>query len=182
MSNHAVANRYAVALFQLAKEKNLLEPMEKELQLLKAVFSETPELKKVLEHPKVSLKQKKELLEKGFQNSISAHVFHTLELLLERNRIDILESLIDKVQDLAYEERNVASAKVYTVKPLSGDVKAELATTFAKKVGKSELIIDNIVDSELIGGIKIRIGNRIFDGSIKGQLDRLERQLVAGTR
>lgn len=182
MSNHAVANRYAVALFQLAKEKNLLEPIGEELQLIKAVFSETPELKKVLEHPKIGLEQKKELLEKGFQSSISVEVRHTIELLLQRNRIDVLETLIDKVQELAYEERNVASAKVYTVKPLSDEVKAELATTFAKKVGKSELIIDNIVDSNLIGGIKIRIGNRIFDGSIKGQLDRLERQLVAGTR
>lgn len=182
MSNHAVANRYAVALFELAKEKQALEQTEKELQLIKAVFEQTPELKKVLEHPRVSEEQKKQLLFDSFKEATSEHVLHTLELLLQRNRIAAIESVIDKVQQLIFEEKNVASAKVYTVKPLSDEVKAELASTFAKKVGKSELIIENIVASDLIGGIKIRIGNRIFDGTIKGQLDRLERQLVAGTR
>ncbi len=58
----------------------------------------------------------------------------------------------------------------------------QIATIFAKKVGKSKLVVKNVVNPELIGGIKIRIGDRIYDGSVKAQLDRMERQLIAGTR
>ncbi|MED4086750.1 F0F1 ATP synthase subunit delta, partial [Halalkalibacterium halodurans] len=51
-----------------------------------------------------------------------------------------------------------------------------------KKVGKAKLLIENIVDPSVIGGLKIRIGDRIYDGSIKGQLDVLHRELVSGPR
>ena len=53
-----------------------------------------------------------------------------------------------------------------------------ISTTFAKKLGKKDLRIENIVDSNLLGGIKLRIGNRIYDGSLQGKLERLERQLL----
>lgn len=53
---------------------------------------------------------------------------------------------------------------------------------FAAKIGKAKLVVNNEVNPDLIGGVKIRIGDRIYDGSVKAQLDKLERQLIAGTR
>ncbi len=60
--------------------------------------------------------------------------------------------------------------------------KTELALVFAAKIGKAKLVVNNEVNPDLIGGVKIRIGDRIYDGSVKAQLDKLERQLIAGTR
>jgi F-type H+-transporting ATPase subunit delta len=67
---------------------------------------------------------------------------------------------------------------VYSTRPLTEAEQQALSATFAAKVGKQSLRIENIVDTNLLGGIKLRIGNRIFDGSLRGKLERLERQLL----
>ncbi|WP_332691989.1 F0F1 ATP synthase subunit delta [Halalkalibacter lacteus] len=182
MSNQAVANRYAFALFQLANEKKQLDKVNNELKTIKEVVETTPELVSYLDHPKVTTKQKQEFVQKQFSGSVSELSLHTLLLLIERKRTDILVPMVNKFKDLAYEAQDVAEATVYSVKPLTDAEQAEIAKVFAKKAKKSKLEVKNIVDSELIGGIKIRIGDRIYDGTLKAQLDSMKRKLVAGTR
>lgn len=182
MSKNAVASRYALALFQIAKESGSLTQFANELQLVKEVFEKTPELKRVLLHPKVTVEQKAELIKNSFASYVSNTVINTLLLINERGRNEIVLAVIDEFKYLAYEEQGMAEAKVYSVKPLSDEHKEVISEQFAKKVNKQKLIIENIVDENLIGGLKIRIGDRIYDGSIKGQLDRLQRQLTAPSR
>ncbi|WP_209123361.1 F0F1 ATP synthase subunit delta [Alkalihalobacillus sp. BA299] len=182
MGNKAVANRYAVALFQLAKEKGILKQIGDELQLVKAVFEQTDTLSTVLEHPKVLQETKTEMIKRSFEQAVSEYVLNSLLIMVERKKGSLIIPFINKFQELAYEAQSVAEAKVYTVKPLSEEDKVQISKTFAKKVGVETLYIENIIDPKLIGGMKIRIGDRIYDGSIKRQLDRLERNLVAGNR
>jgi F-type H+-transporting ATPase subunit delta len=182
MSNYAVANRYSVALFQLGKEQGSLTQFANELQLVKEVFILTPELSSVLLHPKVSQADKVSIIKDNFASYLSDSVINTLLIVIERGRGDILLSIIDKFKQLAYDEQGKAEAKVYSVKPLSDEDKEVISKQFAKKVGKETLMIENIVDGELIGGLKIRIGDRIYDGSVKGQLDRMRFQLVGTNR
>jgi F-type H+-transporting ATPase subunit delta len=181
MSNQTVANRYASALFQLAQEKKQLKQVNEELQAVKQIVQTTPDFLKFLTHPKITKQQKQAFIEKSF-GSLNEISMNTFLLLVERNRTDILVSMIEKFKELVYQEADMAEARVYSAKPLSEDEQNEIAKTFAKKVNKSKLEVSNIVNPELIGGVKIRIGDRIFDGTIKAQLDRLQRQLVAGTR
>ncbi|WP_078556139.1 F0F1 ATP synthase subunit delta [Bacillus alkalicellulosilyticus] len=178
MSNQAVANRYAVALFQLAKENNVLDTVENELQLVKQVVKATPDFMTVLMNPKVVASKKKELIRNSFGSNVSEIVFQTIFLLIDRKRIDILLPLIDKYKKLSLDALNIAEAKVYSAYELSEEEKNELSTVFARKIGKTKLVIENIVDKDLIGGIKLRIGDRIYDGSLQGQLDRLQRGLL----
>ncbi|WP_088104383.1 F0F1 ATP synthase subunit delta [Halalkalibacter urbisdiaboli] len=182
MSNQAVANRYADALFQLAQEKGILEQVNEELQVVKQVVQTTPAFSQFLGHPKVTTEKKRAFVQESFQQSISETSLNALLLLVDRKRIDILVAMIDKFKALAYEAQNVAEATVYSAQPLSEEEKAQLAELFAKKAGKAKLLVKNIVNSDLLGGLKIRIGDRIYDGSVKAQLERLERQLIAGTR
>ncbi|OLO42281.1 F0F1 ATP synthase subunit delta [Alkalihalophilus pseudofirmus] len=182
MGNKAVANRYAVALFQLAQEKDLLKQIGDELQLVKAVFEQTESLNKLLEHPKVLEEQKVKLIKESFADAVSAYVLNTLLIMVKQKKGSIIIPFINKYQELAYEAEGMAVAKVYTVKPLSEEDKQLVSQTFAKKVGVKTLYIENIIEPKIIGGMRIRIGDRIYDGSIKRQLDRLQRQLVAGNR
>jgi len=179
MSNQVVANRYAVALFQLAKEKGTLEQVNNELKVVKEVLEQTKGFKSFLVHPKVEPSKKAELIKSSFSNAVGQLVLNMLLLLVERKRTDIITAMITKFETLSYEELNVALAKVYSTKPLSTEQEEQLSKSFAKKVSKSKLYIENIVDPSLIGGIKIRIGDRIYDGSVKGQLDKLSRQLIS---
>ncbi|PSL45778.1 ATP synthase F1 subcomplex delta subunit [Salsuginibacillus halophilus] len=181
MSNYAVANRYAVALFELAQEKNELAQLNEELGQVLSVFQQTPELKRILKHPKVSQSAKEELLQNSFA-AAGETVQRTLLLLLERNRIDVVEPMIELFQEKADKARGVARATVYSAKTLAEAELAKVSTQFAGRLGKSELIVDNRVDEDLIGGIYVRIGNQIFDGSVQGHLKRLENQLTSGKR
>lgn len=99
-------------------------------------------------------------------------------LLVDRHRENEIIDVANEFSELANEERGVEAANVFSVRPLTEDERTALSVSFAKKIGKKSLQIENIVDSDLLGGIKIRIGNRIFDGSLRGKLDRLERTLL----
>jgi F-type H+-transporting ATPase subunit delta len=177
MSSSAVAKRYALALFQLAKEHQLLDQMEQELRVVKEVIIQNKDLNAVLKSPKLPIEKKKEILKEAF-SSVNTYVFNTLMILIDRHREDHIADMADHFIGLANEERGIAEAKVYSVRPLTEAERDALSSVFASKVGKQSLRIENIVDSNLLGGIKLRIGNRIFDGSLRGKLERLERQLL----
>ncbi|MBB5355436.1 F-type H+-transporting ATPase subunit delta [Anoxybacillus mongoliensis] len=177
MNKQVVAKRYASALFEIAKEQQLLDQLEQELRVVKQVFAQNEALLSVLNHPKIALAKKKALVQEAFAN-ISTVLQHTLMLLLDRHRIDIVNDLADAFIALANEARGVAEAIVYSARPLTEDETNALADVFAKKVGVDTLRITNIIDKDVIGGVKVRIGNRIFDGSVSGKLARLQRQLT----
>lgn len=181
MSQNAVAGRYAVALYKLAKEHNQLEQLEQELKVVEQVVAENPQFLTILKHPKIAKDTKKALVKEVFQNA-SQTVINTLLLLIDRKREEILPEIAEQYFLLANEERGIAEAKVFSVRPLTADEEKALSEVFSKKIGKSELRIKNIVDSSLIGGVKLRIGNTIYDGSVKGKLERIERQLLTAQR
>jgi len=178
MSDLAVAKRYAVALFKIAKEQNLLTQMEEELQAVKQIFSEQKELLAFLEHPKLSKSAKKEVIANSF-SKFSKPVVNTLFIMLEGHRTGEIKLMAEEFIQLANEENSIAEATVYTVHPLTDTERDAVSTVFAAKVGKRTLKINNIADSSIIGGIKLQIGNRIFDGSVSGKLERLSKQLLS---
>jgi len=177
MSNPQVANRYAQALFQVASEQKQIDTVESELRVVKEVFQNNAGLASVLASPKVSLDKKKELLKQAF-GSASPYVLNTLMVLVDRHRTGSITEVADQFIELVNDTKGVAEAKVYSVQPLTDDQKEALSLAFAPKVGKKALQIENITDSNLLGGIKLRVGNRIFDGSLRGKLDRLQRKLL----
>lgn len=177
MNVSTVAKRYALALFQLAKEKQLLDQMEAELRVVKEVVHKNPDLFAVLKSPKLSKKDKKQLVDQAF-SGLNPFVLNLLKLLIDRHRQNIVTDVADEFIQLVNDERGVAAATVTSVRSLTEEESKALSSAFAVRVGKKSLEIENIVDSKLLGGLKVRIGNRIFDGSLQGKLDRLERQLL----
>jgi F-type H+-transporting ATPase subunit delta len=178
MSNSMVARRYALALFQIAKEQQLLEVVEEELRVVKEVMVYNTDLKAVLKSLKLTLDKKKEILKGAFAN-VNPYVLNTLLILIDRHREDEIVEVANQFFELANDEKGVAEAEVYSTRELTEAEREAISATFAQKVGKKSLRIENIVDSELLGGVKLRIGNRIYDGSLRGKLDRLERKLLS---
>lgn len=180
MSKNAVANRYAVALFRVAKEKGTLSETQAQLVLVQQALKDNPTFEEILKHPKVTAAKKKEIFQKSFGSAVNETVMNTLLVLIDQRRESVLVEMIDDYIKHANKEQGIAEAKVYTTKAISDEEINVLSNEFAKKLGKNQLRVENIIDPELIGGIKIRIGDRIYDGSVQGQLQRLERQLVSG--
>lgn len=178
MSNSMVAKRYALALLNIAKETQALGVIEEELRVVKEVVQYNPELKAILNSSKLSIAKKKEIIKTAF-TSVNVHVLNTLLILIDRHREDQIIDLANEFLELANEEMGVAEAEVYSTRELTDAEREAISTVFAAKVGKKSLKIENIVDSNLLGGIRLRIGNRIYDGSLRGKLDRLERKLLS---
>ncbi|MEH7505322.1 F0F1 ATP synthase subunit delta [Neobacillus drentensis] len=178
MSNSMVAKRYALALLNIAKETGALGVIEEELRVVKEVVQYNPELKAILNSSKLSIAKKKEIIKTAFA-SVNVHVLNTLLILIDRHREDQIIDLANEFLELANEEMGVAEAEVYSTRELTDAEREAISSVFAAKIGKKSLKIENIVDSNLLGGIRLRIGNRIYDGSLRGKLDRLERKLLS---
>jgi F-type H+-transporting ATPase subunit delta len=173
-----VAKRYALALFQIAKEQQLLGVVEEELRVVKEVFVYNTDLKALLKSSKLTIDKKKEILTTAF-TSVNPYVLNTLMILIDRHREDEIIEVANQFLELANEEKGIADAQVISTRELTDAEREAISATFGAKVGKKSLRIENIVDSELLGGVKLRIGNRIYDGSLRGKLDRLERKLLS---
>ncbi|MEH7480415.1 F0F1 ATP synthase subunit delta [Neobacillus drentensis] len=178
MSNSMVAKRYALALFQIAKETQTLGVIEEELRVVKEVVQYNPELKNILNSSKLSIVEKKEIIKAAF-TTVNVNVLNTMLILIDRHREDQIVDVANEFLELANDEMGIAEAQVYSTRELTDAEREAISSVFAAKVGKKSLKIENIVDSNLLGGIRLRIGNRIYDGSLRGKLDRLERKLLS---
>jgi len=179
--SEAVAKRYAEALFQLGNEKDVIDQLVEELRAVREIFIEHEQLDIFLKNPRVSIEQKKQFLEEIFQ-SIHRDIVNTLKLLVERERTEITPSIIDHFFQMVNDAKGIIEAKVFSVRKLTDDEKNALSKSFVKrfKFNKDHTIkMNNIIDPSLVGGLKIQIGNTIYDGSVSGKLKRIERKIMA---
>ncbi|MRG86196.1 F0F1 ATP synthase subunit delta [Salinibacillus xinjiangensis] len=181
MSNSVVANRYSTALFELGQEKSLLNTLEIEIRGVQEVFQNNEQLQTFLNHPSIPVEKKKELLKDAFKD-VSKELLNTLLIMVERHRESEILPMTEAFIQMNNEAQGVAEATVYSVRALSDDEKQSLEKVFAAKLDKKALHITNIVDPTIIGGVKLKIGNRIYDGTVSSKLERIERQLVSANK
>ena len=177
MSQSIAANRYAKALYELAKEKNVVAETVADLREVRIVFTESKDLFNLLVAPNLTTEKKFELIDSIFL-SVQPIIVDALKVILVNNRIDETVSVIDSFIRIANDESGVEDAIVYSTEALTEDQLERISTTFAKQVGKDSLNITNEIDSSLIGGIKLIIGNRIYDNTIVSKVNGLRRALL----
>lgn len=175
-SDTIVAKRYAKALFAVAQEKSAIQQVEEDLRSIVEVIEGNADLKKLLLHPNVDASDKIKMLKGIFEGKVSEPVLSTLQLLVERRRESILRSLLDHYVSIADAALGQASATVYAPFALTEAESREIARQFGRLTGK-KIRLESIVDPSLLGGIQVRIGDRLYDGSLSGKLARLQKTL-----
>lgn len=178
MSKAVVSKRYAEALFQLIQTKEKVDSIESELLIVKEVFQQNPDFNAFLEHPGFDGLKKKQLIDQAFKD-FSEEVRNTLKLLIDRHNEDAIPEIVDQFIAFANDSKGIALATVYSVRSLSEEEKKQLVEVFTKRLAVNTLKINNVVDPTIIGGIKLKVGNTIYDGSVKGKLERIERNIVS---
>lgn len=181
MRRHPIGYRYAHALFEIAQREGKLGQFSDELQLVAEAAGKTEKMKKVFHHPKLSADDKKQVFQEAFRESVHPQVLNLLYLLVDNKRENLIAEVADNYRQLANEAQGVAEAVVFSVKPLSENEKMAIAETFAKRAGKKELLIENVVDEGIIGGLKVHIGDTVFDASVANQLNRIQQRMIQGT-
>jgi F-type H+-transporting ATPase subunit delta len=173
-----VANRYAKALFDLAAAGGVISQIEQQLKLIVNGLEGNKELVKFLDLPTISVEKKIDVLKASFGTDVSELVYNTLRLMITRNRQAVIGNLFDSYVKIASEVTGEAHAIVYTAKALSDKELADVATQFEQVTGK-KIVAEQRVKAELLGGVQVRIGDRLYDGSLSGKLARLEKSLYS---
>ena len=149
--------------------------LQQELQEMKKVFLETMQLGDLLISPKVLNRKKKELIGQFF-NGANPFVSNTLYVLLEQRRIEEIGKLIEEFHGTCKRcSRSCRSESLLNTFALTDEESTAISTAFARKVGKQSLRIENIIDPSLIGGIRLQIGNQIYDSSVSGKTGTSEK-------
>ncbi|MGB9791382.1 MAG: F0F1 ATP synthase subunit delta [Thermacetogeniaceae bacterium] len=178
MRKNAVARRYAKALFQLAKEQGSLEQVASDLQLISR-FLEDPQLKELLEDRRISSRRKKEMARELWGKYVSMTVLAFVDLLFDKQRERILDTIIDVFKELLLAEKNIAVADVKTAFPLDAEAEEQLRQAL-ERYFKKKIELRVSVVPELIGGVVVKVGDRVFDGSVAKRLALMEEHLAAG--
>ena len=177
MSDIVVAKRYARALFEVAKDMGIISQVEEELKSVASAIRDNADLQKFLNHPNIGTTVKTDLLKQIFEGKVSEPVWNTLLVLIDKRRQAILSALASDFAKIADEALGQASATVYSAFALTEAQQAEIASHFSKVTGKT-IRVASVVEPKLLGGIQVRIGDRLYDGSLAGKLDRLSKALV----
>ncbi|MER1998251.1 MAG: F0F1 ATP synthase subunit delta [Lysinibacillus sp.] len=172
-----VAKRYAEALFQVAKKQGTLAEVSADLNEVAKVFTNDTELVGLLAAPKLNAAAKKEMIKTLFSNANEA-VVNTLQILIDKKRISDVAIVAEGFQALAAAAQGTAQATVYSTRPLTAEEQAEISASFGKLVGVEKLDITNEIDASLIGGVRVQIGNYIYDSTVASKLESLKRTLV----
>lgn len=178
MLTGAVARRYAQALLEIGVETVALDRLEAELGSFIALLEGNPDFTKVLFHPSIIVADKKALAEKLLAQaefSSSARAF--ILLVIDRRRETYFSDIHREYVLLANQVRNIAHVNITSAVALSDDQAIGLKNQLAHATGKT-VVLKHQVDSSLIGGIIIAIGDRIIDGSIAGKLRDLKTTLL----
>jgi len=178
MLRGAVAGRYAEALYDIASKQNLVDTIEAELKAVEVILAENNDLQKVLYHPQITAANKKELLNKLFKGKVSDVTGNFLALLVDRRREAFFGDIVAEFVSLANVVRNIVAAQVASAVELNDKEKGNMDQILAKLTGK-KVQTSYAVDPSLIGGVVVRIGDKIIDGSIKTRMATLKERLKA---
>jgi F-type H+-transporting ATPase subunit delta len=177
----AVAKSYARALFDLARERGQVEPIESELQRAAALVAGDGELSAVLGRPWIGQAAKRRLAEEiGQRLELSKLGRDFLVLIAGQGRADHLHAIAAAYRDMVDVERGRVRARVRTAVALTASDRSGLATRLGRALGDKQVILEDVVDASLLGGFVAEVGSLIVDGSLNGQISRLRERLVRG--
>ncbi|HLO02008.1 MAG TPA: ATP synthase F1 subunit delta [Symbiobacteriaceae bacterium] len=177
-ANLAVARRYAQALFELAQEKGLMDQVDAELGSVTAAIEGNALLKAAMADVLLQPAVKQNLIEKLFASQVSELVKNFLYLVVRKRREAHLAAIYQAYLDLANAARGVVEVEVRTAVALDNETATRLESNLVAKLGK-QVKFKTQVAPELKGGLVVRVGDELLDGSVATRLKRLHERLIS---
>ncbi|MGE5370506.1 MAG: F0F1 ATP synthase subunit delta [Solirubrobacterales bacterium] len=176
MLNKSVARRYAEAFFAIAQEQNKIDEYLNELETVFGTISADEEFSRFMNYLLIPPADKKDVLNKVFEGKVSVSTLNFARLVIDKRRAAYFGVILNEYKSMADEVNNVIKADFISAKPVSGDDIAELEKALSEATGKN-VKINTSVDPALLGGVKIRVGDRIIDASVVKKLQMLKTSL-----
>lgn len=181
MKSVEVADRYAKALYELGVEEGILERLREDLDEVNRTISSNDYLLSFLIHPLIPDKDKQGILEQVFGESLSRETLNFLKLLVTKDREDYLQLIYKRLGKIRRDAEEIIEVEI-TIPP--GVAEDGIEETVKQRLGeitdKAVHVSGVKVDKELIGGIRLQVGDQIIDGSLRSRLDDLREFLLEG--
>jgi F-type H+-transporting ATPase subunit delta len=170
------ARRYADAAFELGRAGKSLDDWERDLgSLVEALRN--PALREVVEHPAIAFADKEKVVRRAVPK-VGEEPMKLVLLMIRRGRPGAIEAMAARFADLVRRERGITLAEVRTALPLEDAERTAISERLRQLTG-DKVEMHEMVDDALIGGIAVRIGDRLWDASVRGRLERLRARLTA---
>lgn len=168
---------YAEALFMLCAEENSIDEYQKALEMVRTLVEGNPEYIEFLSSPAIPLGERLAAIDEAFAKHLPEYILSFLKILCENSHIKSLENCIEEFEKLSRAFSNRSVANVTSAVPLTDEQKQKVCAKFEKLTGKS---IDAFytVDESLIGGLKIEIEGKTYDGSLKHRLSDVKDVII----
>ncbi len=171
-----IEKRYAQALLELSAGD--VYNVKQEFSKLVGIYNSDTDFREFLLDPRIKLDNKQTLIKNVFSGELSKNMLNFLLLLISKQRISYIPQIFEQFVHLVDQMANVLDIKIITVEPLNEVQLNSIKEKFRKKYNASGVNFTETIDESLIGGIKVIIGDKVYDGSIKGRIESLT-ELVA---
>ena len=179
MADFKVSMRYATSLIDLAVEKNILDTVSDDVELIAAAMENSPQLARALKNPVIKPEMKSAILDEIFKSKINKETMHFVRFLIKKGRENLLAQIASKFLELRDEKLGVVNVEVRAAYEFNDQQKLNIQSKLEKVLNK-KIRFKIIIDPQIIGGFIAKVNDTVYDASIMHQLAILKQQLLKG--
>ncbi len=172
-----IFHTYAEALFDVAKEENKVEQFEDEFKFVADTFAEYPDFFELFITPRVEHKIRKKIMDDVFSDKISREVLNFIKILIDKDRGIHIQGMFKSYLEMADEHLGIIDAHVESAVELTDDERQQIEKKLIEMTGKTIRMTCEI-NPKIIGGLVIKAGDKLIDGSLKNRLDDVKQNLA----
>lgn len=180
MSDLAIARRYALALAESASERNRTERVDEDVDLVRSSLDASSELERFFQSPVVPRAKKSAVIRELFGERVDRVTLDFLLLLVEKRREGMIRRILGAYRDLRDEQQGLVAVVARSARPIGEEERQRLIDSVSRITG-SRVRLEMLVDESLMGGVVLRVGDTVYDGSVTNKLAALRERLRAGT-
>src|SRR5579875_961762 len=178
MLKGAIARRYAMAVFDLARRNSTIERTLEDVKAIAQLFSNR-RLAYLLREPKISTQRKEKAIRQALADKVLPTSLNLALLVVQRQLVDYMPAIAKELEQLVLDYNNQAIAQVTTAAPMDEQQRTLVQKALERMVGES-IIMQTRVDPSILGGVIARVGDEVIDGSVRYRLSALQRRLLDG--
>ena len=179
MLKGAIARRYAMAIFDIARKQNTIDRTLEDVKEIAQLFA-IRKLAYLLQEPKIPVQRKETAIRQALGDKVLPTSLNLALLVVQRELVELMPNIASELEQLVLDYKNQAIAEVTTAMKLDDAHTNLIKQALERRTGKT-ILVKTKVQPEILGGVIARVGDRIIDGSVRYRLNALRQQLLAGT-
>ncbi|HEX6555442.1 MAG TPA: ATP synthase F1 subunit delta [Ktedonobacteraceae bacterium] len=179
MLKGAIARRYAMAIFDIARKQNSIDRTLEDVKEIARIFA-IRKLAYLLQEPKIPVQRKEEAIRQALGDKVLPTSLNLALLVVQRELVELMPNIASELEQIVLDYKNQARAEIITATELD-DAHTDLIKQALERITGRTILVTMKVQPEILGGVIARVGDRIIDGSVRYRLNALRQQLLAGT-